>query len=155
MSSIALSTQKLPCITLNEEGDVMSVSGKVFDLKKFAPGIKRCLHNVERELKELRMGQDIPIRIPKVVIDDLTNTTLGYSFLTNNKFTDKDDDDLFQRFALDPECPLFSWASGEAVLLPTRVTDWLIKARVAMKHLLALIHVCCGLPPRGSEAVDL
>ena len=97
----------------------MSVSGKVFDLKKFAPGIKRCLHDVERELKELRMGQDIPIRIPKVVIDDLTNTTLGYSFLTNNKFTDKDDDDLFQRFALDPECPLFSWASGEAVLLPT------------------------------------
>ena len=63
------------------------------------------MQDMEALIMKVLKGTEIPFTIPDDVVDDMSNTTMGYSWLNNAKFTEEDNP-LMKRYLSDPDSPI-------------------------------------------------
>lgn len=99
-------------------------------------------------------GQTIPLHIPEDLEDDMTNTTRGYSWLDNAKFTEKPYP-LLELIMEDPDQTL-CWKDreGNFHFHAKGANEFMQDASDINKDLSVLDHTAHGQPHRGTEFVD-
>jgi hypothetical protein len=63
------------------------------------------MQDMEELIMKVLKGTEIPFTIPDDVVDNMSDTTMGYSWLNNAKFTEEDNP-LMKRYLSDPDSPI-------------------------------------------------
>ncbi|KAF8189248.1 hypothetical protein K438DRAFT_1971892 [Mycena galopus ATCC 62051] len=86
-SAIVYSSVQPLQMRISEDGHQFTYLTKTLDFPAFKFGLKRGVAKMRQNLDSLMFGLQIPLSFPKIWVDDWTNETRGYSFLSEHSFT--------------------------------------------------------------------
>jgi hypothetical protein len=104
-SCLAIVEPRPAKIVLSDDLQTLTVNGKPLSLQQWRSGTQRAMQDMEDLIMKVLKGKEIPFTIPDDIMDDMTDTTMGYSWLNNAKFTE-DDNPLLKCYLNDPDSPI-------------------------------------------------
>lgn len=154
VSSLAYSETSAPSISVSDDALRFSYKDKCVEIPQLIQGIRKLFEDTVQDVNNLFQNHSIPINIPAIVPDDMTNTTRGYSWLNNGCFAEPFalmrilcDDKSLRLCQKDP--------SGGLIWNTSAVVTTLQKCKKINKGLSVLCHTATGQPCRAKEFVDL
>ena len=149
----SLLSQEDPYITWDSSYSSVAIRGNMLYLSKLRSGIQSAIADLQLLMWNLSDNHDATSYcFPQNRTDSLTNMEPGYSFFADLQSSRKKS---FQESLLHDHrfLDVAKAQNGEIVPLQHYCRQWLGEAGKANAILIALIHICGGQPPRGTEAV--
>src|ERR1700676_2282443 len=87
-STLSLLEPHPPRITLAPDVQTFFIHGQGFHVPTFRLALRTLFNEAKDGSQQVLRHKHIPIHIPNDLYDDMTNTTRGYSWLDNARFTD-------------------------------------------------------------------
>lgn len=153
-SSLAMSRVSPPAITWSHDYSSVSFRGTSIKIDDMRQGLITMEQKIKDIFDDVSMHHVIPYQIPPNLIDDMTNSTAGYSWLDNGHFTNGNNA-LLKVLLDEPKCRLgcinsageFQWNMVAAHTIMTKLRD-------ANAYLSVLLHIIPSQPSRAPEHVD-
>jgi hypothetical protein len=104
-SCLSIAEPRPAKIVLSDDLQTLTVNGKPLSLAQWRSGTRRAMKDMEDLIMKVLKGTEIPFTIPDDVVDNMNDSTIGYSWLNNAKFTEEDNP-LMKRYLSDPDSPI-------------------------------------------------
>ena len=151
-SSIAYSQVKEPNVYVSPDFGSITIGLHTMELESLRNGIKELLNDVEERYAALTKGNRTVKSMPDNLIDDLTDTTRGYSFLSEEPFS-QDAHSLF--FFLVEEYSLAMVDSdGRIGWNIPQIKEFLRGSLHAWEPLYHLLFITTHISSRGTQFID-
>jgi hypothetical protein len=95
-SCLSIAEPRPAKIVLSDDLQTLTVNGKPLSLAQWRSGTRRAMKDMEDLIMKILKGTEIPFTIPNDVVDNMNDSTIGYSWLNNAKFTEEDNPALSQ-----------------------------------------------------------
>jgi DEAD/DEAH box helicase len=152
-SALALSQVSTPTTTISSDATQVSYKDKTFIIANWISGMRKMFNNATNLLLDLCAGHDIPLNFPDNIIDDMSNSTYDYSWLSNTSFVDPNI--LLKHLMANPQSSPCTLAADETLIWDTaRQIEFLKKAGNLNLLIAALHHMVPGQPCRIAELCD-
>lgn len=153
-SSLAMTRVSPPSITWSEDYSTVSFKGNSVKISNMRQGLIAMEKLITDLLGEVSFQVSIPYHIPTDLVDDMTDHSIGYSWLNNGHFT-SNPHVLLKTLLDDPRCKLgyidddgnYQWnqVSAQAIMLKLNKVNSLFSV---------LLHIIPSQPSRATEHVD-
>lgn len=153
-STISKHQVNAPQITWSRERDKVYYKGNCLKVDALRKGLQDMMKDVSSQMDEIENGKPIAYSIPEDLIDDMSNTSDGYTWLNGARFTDEDA--LLKTLLEDEELGLLQLDSaGKPTWNTIKARRILSKLSKINRMLSVLLHIVPGQPSRGTEHVDV
>jgi hypothetical protein len=148
-STLARSQQKPPAASTSSCGGCITYKDKTLEVARWRTGLRQIYEQTKKQLHALCNHQDIPVTIPAIVADDMTERRRGYSWLDNGQF-------------VKPHALMEILIKDEALGICTKGLDGLIFKTGPMRNLMdqasqiieGLSILCSTLPGQTARAAE-
>ena len=149
-----MSEPRSPNVTLSPDVQTFAMHGKQLHLPTMRKGFRKLFDEVSTLIEEVVLHQDIEIKIPHNLADDMSNTTRGYSWLDNATFTKKQYP-ILEGYLNDPKQQLcWKGVDGKLHFHAAASSDLMKKTALINRGLSILNDVANALPACSTEFVD-
>ncbi|KDQ49444.1 hypothetical protein JAAARDRAFT_143448 [Jaapia argillacea MUCL 33604] len=154
-SSLAMTETSPPRISWDRSMEWVAVDGKRLELARLRAALQQGLQEAWNLMLALSDNHRIPFAIPANLVDKMSNSDAGYSWLNNAKFTTVEHP-LIRHLLQKGDADRLFWTDGHGNnhwIIPTclRILD---QAAEINKLLSVLNHIIPGQPPRGTEFIS-
>lgn len=151
-SSIACTQVKEPNVFLSPDFGSITIGVHHMELDSLRNGIKELLNDVEKHYTTLTKGNKLLKEFPDNLIDDLTNTTRGYSFLSEEPFEQKAHC-LFYFFVEEYSLAMVDNDGRIGWNIP-QIKEFLRNSLKAWEPLYHLLFITTHISSRGTQFID-
>ena len=159
VNHLAANSMRMPRLMwMDEVGEELNLDGRLLSMPAFRAMFETLLEGTTKMLHDaVLLGMELPDLQHSVIHDILSDTTPGYSFLTDERNRFHLHCDFLISAMMDPSqtgtqfCyQAYSNASG-VVWNMSGVREWLKTVETCLGNLFALLHYGSGQPARGTE----
>ena len=154
-STLAKQQVSPPDIVWSHDRSKVAYKGEWLVLDNLRNGLNKMGEDVEKLMDDIALGTKIPYAIPDNLKDDMSDSSIGYSWLDNAHFMEEEDA-LLKLLINDPNFKLaeldrsqnFCWNHVRAHSLMMKLTQ-------INRLLNVLLHIIPDQPARGTEHVEI
>jgi hypothetical protein len=151
-SSLALNQLQLPKVFVDPDVKWITVGKERMDLDKLRSGVQDLLKDLEFRYLELTKDNKVLKKMPDHVVDDLTDTRRGYSFLSEEPFHGKRNS-LFLFLVKEYKLAVLDHTGRIGWNIP-EVKDFLRRSSLVWEPLYHLLYLTSHISCRGSQFVE-
>ncbi|KAG6834692.1 hypothetical protein H0H93_008006, partial [Arthromyces matolae] len=154
ISALALNQPGAPSCSMSADASKVSYKDKTLDLTTWKMGMRGMYKEAHDIISELCLGASFSVDLPASLVDDMSNTVYGYSWLELAKeFVDPNA--LIHHLMSSPDSsPCMLDASQKIVWNHQYTRAFLIKSARLVNLLAMLHHIVPGQPSRIAELCD-
>ena len=152
-SAIAKNRAAPPVINWSDDYSKLTVRGQCIKLDSVRAGLQEMESKAWEILDDITLKERIPYNIPKDMVDDMTDSSIGYSWLDNGPFTESENA-LLQKLMQDPASKLGYKENGKLKCNMVAAVGLMDKLAEVNRLLSVLLHIAPSQPARGTEHVD-
>ncbi|KAH9922438.1 uncharacterized protein B0H18DRAFT_879469 [Fomitopsis serialis] len=153
-SSLVIRQASAPNITWATDMSSVNCLGRNLEIARLRTGLQKLVQSVKNRMHALCNGNDIPVKVPSDLCENLTDNRVGHSWLSTGSFTDSSQPLLKVLFehpsyslADVDDSGTFRWHYGGLSALRKDLAD-------LSEELAVLCFMTPAPPPRGTEFVD-
>ncbi|KAI0945186.1 hypothetical protein AcW1_001468 [Taiwanofungus camphoratus] len=153
-STLVMREAAPPHITWTKDMSSLSCEGHVLEMAQLRSGLNRIYDSIMDHIHHLTCNTDIPINVPDNLTEDMTDRSIGLSWIQKPNLTEKKYpllEILFQhpdyKIAYVDRAERFHWNVLELIRLQREFAE-------INKELAILTHMLPAPPPRGTEFAD-
>lgn len=153
-STIAFNESRPPTTTLSPNAKIVTYKDKTMHLDNWINGMRQAFNDATALVTQLFQKKDFCIKMPDNLVDNMTNSTYGYSML--NQLVSENPHVLMQHLITNssntPPCKL---ANDKTLIWDTAwQLKWMQTAGALNQVLASLHHTVPGQPSRIAELCD-
>lgn len=153
ISALAYSDAPPPTTTLSPDAKCVSYKDKTMHLDNWTLGMRQAFNDATALAKDLCGGLEFDINIPNDLVDDMSNTTYGYSWINMATFIPPHI--LMHHLMSNPTTsPCYITQDGHLAWNTGHQQAWMVKASKLNLLFACLHHTVDGQPCRISELLD-